>query len=266
MTSVSLFLQSFWNDRDNFADLVKWDFKEAYMGTYIGLTWALLKPIIFLVVISFGLSLGLGMKSPIEGMPLRYWLVCGLLPWMFISESLSNPIHSIVRHSYLVKKIKFNVSLIPISKIASAFLIHLLLMVLFLLFLVGTGKKPTWHWLQLPYLMLCATLLLSAISLMTASMYVFARDIGQIFNLVTTLGIWVTPVFWPSHMLKGIAKSLLFLNPFTYIVEGYRASLIDGRWHLGGMQGFVFWVFTITLLIVSMLVFRRLDNHFADAI
>lgn len=267
VTSVSIFLESLWRDRSNLLGLVKWDFREAYLGTYIGLAWAFLKPLLYLTVISIGLSQGFGMKSPVEGFALHTWLVCGLLPWLFISESLSSPIHSIVEHSYLVKKIKFNVSLIPLTKVLSALVIHVLLSVLFIVFLLAIGKHPTWHWFQLPYLILCATLLLCALGLFSASVYVFTRDIGQVFNLLTTLTIWVTPVFWSSDMLKGSRKILLYLNPFAYIVEGYRDSLIHGRWLFADPRPTLFfWALTLGLLTASILIFRRLNNHFADAI
>lgn len=267
VTSVSIFLDGLWKGRKSLLGLVRWDFQKVYLGTYIGLVWAILKPLLYLTVISMGLTLGLGMKSPVGGVALHTWLVCGLLPWMFISESLSSPIHSIVEHSYLVKKIKFNVSLIPLTKVLSALVIHILLSVMFIAFLLVTGKQPSWHWIQLPYLMLCATLLLSALGLLSASFFVFTRDVGQIFSLVTTLAIWVTPVFWSSGTLKGPSRILLYTNPFAYIVEGYRDSLINGRWIFAEPAAtLVFWGLTITLLIVAMLVFRRLNNHFADAI
>lgn len=266
-TSISIFLTDLWKGRGNLLSLVKWDFQNAYLGTYIGLAWAFLKPLIYLTVISIGLSQGLGMKSPSEGVALPTWLICGLLPWMFISESLSSPIQSIVEHSYLVKKMKFNVSLIPLTKVLSALVIHVTLSVIFIAFLLAIGKQPTWHWIQLPYLMLCATLLLYALGLLSSSFYVFTRDIGQVFNLVTTLAIWVTPVFWSSDMLKGGIRILLYLNPFTYIVEGYRDCLINGRWLVADPEATLsFWTLTLSLLMASILVFRRLNNHFADAI
>lgn len=267
VTSVSIFLQALWMDRSSLFGLVKWDIREAYLGTYIGLAWAFLKPVLYLSVISIGLVKGFGMRSPVEGIALHTWLVCGLLPWMFISDALSNPIQSIVAHSYLVKKVRFNVSLVPLTKVLSALVIHLLLMVVFIAYLLVTGKNPSWHWIQLPYLMLCSTVLLGAFGLLTSSLYVFARDIGQVLNLATTLAIWVTPVFWPADRLKNEAGSLLYLNPFAYIVEGYRDALIQGRWLFDNpLPTLLFWALTLSLLITSMLVFRRLNNHFADVI
>ena len=266
-TSVSIFLRALWNDRGHFLGLVRWDFKEAYLGTYIGLAWSFLKPLLYLAALSSGLKYGLGMKSPVEGIGLNTWLIGGLLPWMYISESLSTPIHSIVEHSYLVKKMKFNVSLIPLTKVVTALIIHVILVILFIAYLVANGKAPTWHWIQLPYLMACSTLLLAAIGLLTSSIYVFTRDIGQILSLVTTLAIWLTPVFWPAEMLEVTARRLLTLNPFTYIVEGYRDALLHAKWVFdepGLTLGF--WIVTSLAMVSSMLVFRRLNNHFADVI
>jgi lipopolysaccharide transport system permease protein len=265
--SMSIFIENLWRDRGKFLELAKWDFREAYLGTYFGLAWALLKPMIYLGVLSLGLGYGLGMRSPIEGFGLNVWLICGLLPWMYISESLSSPVQSIVGHSYLVKKMKFNVSLIPLAKVTSILVTHIMLVVLFLVYLVAIGKRPSLQWLQIPYLMFCTTLLLSALGWLTSAIYVFMRDIGQIISLFTTLAIWLTPVFWSADMLKVLPKGVLSMNPFAYIVEGYRDSLLLDRWIFENpTPSLAFWVETVLALVLSMLVFRRLNNHFADVI
>lgn len=199
--------------------------------------------------------------------PYTLWLICGMTPWLFISESLNSSTGSLLEYHYLIKKTTFNVSIIPFVKVLTSLLTHLVLLTGVSIYLWLNDIKPGIGWLQLPYLFLAGTIMMSALSWLLSAANVFIRDIGSGIGILITLMLWITPILWPAEALPTPLKPIAWLNPFHHLTEGYRKALLHNEWIFSDIPGLLsFWLETLTLLIISMLVFRRLNNQFADVI
>ena len=158
-----------------------------------------------------------------------------------------------MEYSYLVKKVIFKISILPIVKIVSSFLIHVVFL-LFILVLCGVYRTITdFGVIQLIYYAFCMTVLVTGLSFITSSIVVFFRDLGQIINIVLQIGMWATPIVWPSTIVPERFQFVLKLNPMYYIVEGYRDAVsCDGIWFWDkAPQTIYFWCLTGLILVLG---------------
>ncbi len=236
------------------------------MGNYLGILWAFVQPTVMIAIFWFVFQVGFK-SMPVDNFPFILWLMAGMVPWFFFSESLQSATQSILSNSFLVKKVVFRVSLLPIVQIISAFVVNLF----FILFLLGMflyyGYTPTIYWLQLPYYVLCTIIFVLGISWITSSVVVFFRDLGQIVAMIIQFGFWFTPIFWSMKILPQEYHSMMQYNPAYYIVEGYRDSLIYHTWFWEKIDLTIqYWVVTLFFFFIGAVVFRKLRPHFADVL
>lgn len=246
--------------------LAKNDFKTKYAGSYFGTIWAFIQPIVTICVywFVFGLALRGGAD---RGVPFVLWLVAGLVPWFFFQEGLIGGTNALLEYNYLVKKVVFNIRILPVVKVISACFVHCFFVLIVLVIYTCMGYLPTWYALQLIYYSFCIFMLILAVTYFSSAVVVFFRDLSQIINIGLQVGVWVTPIMWnfSDLGLEGILTKVLKLNPVFYVVQGYRDSLID---HIGIWQHPVltlyFWVFTLLLFFLGTRLFKKLQVHFAD--
>lgn len=269
MKYIKLFISFFIdiiNNRRLLWELTKKDFKTRYLGSYLGILWAFIQPTI--TVLIFWFVFQVGFKSiPVDNFPFVLWLITGMIPWFFISDSLSSATGAIIENTYLVKKVVFRVSLLPIVKIISAFLVHLFFVgVIFLLFMIY-GYMPTIYNLQVFYYLIATSCLLLGVSWITATLNVFLKDVGQLVGMVLQFVFWGTPIFWSFKVIPEKYVILLKLNPVYYLIEGYRNSFIYNRWFWEDANLTIyFWVVTILIALCGALIFKKLRPHFADVL
>lgn len=247
-------------------DLTKKDFTNKYLGSYLGLLWAFIQPTVTILIFWFVFQVGFKSR-PVDDFPFVLWLMAGMIPWFFFSESLTNATNSIIEYSYLVKKVVFRVSALPIIKILSALYIHLFFVVfLFVMFLVY-GYIPTLYNLQVLYYLFAVIMLVLGISWITSSMVVFLKDIGQLVNMILQFAFWLTPIFWTLKMLPERYHFYIKLNPVYYITEGYRMSFVYNVWFWERpMATLYFWTVTLAIFVIGAVMFRKLRPHFADVL
>jgi teichoic acid transport system permease protein len=249
-------------------NLAKNDFKVKYAGSYLGIIWSFVQPVITILLYWFVFQIGFRSGSRPDGTPFIFWMICGIVPWFYFSEALMNATNCLLEYSYLVKKVVFQVSILPVVKIVSSLFIHMF----FILFLFGilaiSGIYPTIYTLQLFYYLLCMVILLLGIAWITSSLVVFLKDISQIINIVLQIGFWATPIVWSTDLIpnKGI-ENLFKLNPMFYIVQGYRDSFVGNIWFWNRYnQTIYFWIVTGIIFFVGAFLFKKLRPHFSDVL
>lgn len=259
-------LLEIYNLRNLVFKLVKQDFKAKYIGNNLGILWAFIQPVITICIFWFVFQVGFKSK-PVDDFPFILWLITGILPWFFITDGIQTATTSIVENSYLVKKIVFRVSLLPIVKIISAFLVHIFFIAFMFSMFMFYGYTPSIYWLQILYYLFVAIVFLLAFSWLSSSIIVFFKDVGQIINMFIQFGFWGTPIFWSYKILPEKYMWVVEYNPIFYIVEGYRDSMINNIWFWDKLSvGLYYWCFTLILLIVSVITFKKLRPHFADVL
>ena len=123
---TTLFFSDLFTHRKILYTLVVHDFKSRYLSTYIGLPWAFIQPAVYILVVWFAFTFGLRAGGEMaSGIPFVAWLICGLIPWLFISQTMIVSCTSLNQYSYLIKKTNFPVGMIPFIKILSGLLVHL---------------------------------------------------------------------------------------------------------------------------------------------
>lgn len=250
--------------------LAKNDFKTKYAGSYFGTVWAFVQPIVTICVYWFVFGLALRNGSD-KGVPFVLWLIAGLVPWFFIQEGLTGGTNALLEYNYLVKKVVFNISVLPVVKIISAMFVHAFFVLFTIILYAAYGKLPDLYYLQIIYYSGCVFLLVLGLSYATSAIVIFFRDLTQIINIVLQVGVWLTPIMWivENTPLQGhpIIMKILKLNPMYYIVSGYRDTFLMKTWfweHAGWT--IYFWVFTILCFVFGGWVFKRLRIHFADVL
>lgn len=243
------------------------DFKTKYVGSYLGIIWAFIQPIITVLVYWF--VFGVGLKSgPVNGnFPFVLWLIAGLVPWFFFQDALSSGTGSLIEYQYLVKKIVFKISMLPVVKLISALFVHLFF-IAFTIFLYGCyGYWPDLFDLQVLYYTVCNFVLSLGICYATCSVVIFFRDTTQIINIILQVGVWMTPIMWNITMIPERLRGIFNILPMYYIVSGFRDSLIDKVWFWEKpYETIYFWFVTAALFGIGTLVFKRLKVHFVDVL
>ena len=265
------------------AKLAKNDFKTKYAGSYLGIVWAFIQPVITILVYWFVFSVGFRSGTGDLGVPLALrngaersvpfvlWLMAGLVPWFFFQDALIGGTNSLLEYNYLVKKVVFNISVLPVVKIISAMFVHAFFVLFTIVLYAAYGKFPDLYYLQIIYYSGCVFMLVLGLSYATSAIVIFFRDLTQIINIVLQVGVWLTPIMWivENTPLVGnpVIMKILKLNPMYYIVSGYRDIFLMKNWfweHAG--WSIYFWVFTALCFAFGSWVFNRLRIHFADVL
>lgn len=253
-------------NRDLLWDLAKNDFKTRFAGSYLGIVWAFVQPIVTILVYWFVFQVGFKNGS-VDGVPYALWLSAGLIPWFFFSEALNSATNGLLEYSYLVKKVVFNIQIIPFVKLLSALFVHLFFLLFLVIMFILNGITPTVYWLQLVYYSLCMLVILYGLSYITSALVVFFRDMTQIINVVLQIGVWLTPIMWQLDILGENHRWIFKLNPMYYVVNGYRDSLIEKCWFWEHFYLTVyFWLVALSLIGIGNKIFRKLKIHFADVL
>ena len=246
--------------------LVIKDFQNQFLGSFLGIFWAFFQPAVFVFVLWFIFSQGFRTGLTMD-IPFILYLMSGIVVWTFFSEGFMAGTLAVLENSHLVKKVTFRVSLLPVVKILSHFLVHLIFIGLLLIVTIGHGIYPRLQALQLLYYMFATVVLLMGLSWISSALHVFVRDVGQIIRVFTRLGFWFTPIFWKLDILPVKYHFFLKLNPAYYLVNGYRESLYYNVWFWeNDTITLYFWALTLFFFVAGAIVFRRLRPHFADVL
>jgi len=258
------FLIDLYRSRALIMQLTIRDFKIRYLGSYLGLLWAFIQPAATILILWFVFQVGFK-SAPVDNFPFSLWLICGMIPWFFISDSLSTATHSVVDNSYLVKKVVFRVSMLPIVKLLSALMIHLFFVLVIFVFFLAYGIHSELYALQVVYYGFAVIVLLLGLVWLTSALMVFLKDVGQIVAMFLQFGFWLTPIFWSLDFIPVKYQVYIKLNPFFYIIQGYRDSFINHVWFWHHpVYSLYYWGVTAAVLLAGALVFTRLRPHFAD--
>ena len=263
-------IKQIYEKRRMVAQLAAADFKMRFAGSYFGVIWMFIQPVVTVLVFFFIFQLGMKSVPPVPGVPYVIWLIPGLVPWFFFNESLSGITNCLNEYNYLVKKLVFPVELLPVIKVCSCFMVHAcFLAIMFLVFVVG-GRMPMLTWIQVLYYSFATLILSLGIGFLTSSVYAFFKDMQQIVGICLQFGMWLAPIMYWEGMFTDShpwMAPLFKLNPFYYIAAGYRDSMLTGSffWERP-LNTLYFWMASGLIFYVGIKVFTRLRPHFADVL
>jgi len=238
------------------------DIKLRYKQTALGVIWAVLQPLLTMLI--FTLLFGKVAKMPSDGVPYALFAYCGLLPWTFFANGITNSSNALVNNSNLIAKVYFSRLVMPTAAVLAGLVdLGISFVLLFALF-IGYKVPLSENLIALPALVLLVTLLALAIGLFFSALNVKYRDIRHALPFVVQLGMFITPIIYPVSMVPQQWRWLVKLNPMAAVVEGFRACLLGRPFDWPGLLQAA--IATLLLLICGAFYFRSMEKTFADVI
>jgi|APLak6261664640_1056046.scaffolds.fasta_scaffold02713_2 lipopolysaccharide transport system permease protein len=253
-----------WRFKELFFLLAWRDLLVRYKQTFIGVSWAVLRPLITVMVFTF--VFGKIAKLPSGDTPYALFVFAAMLPWQFFSTALAEAGNSVVSNANLVTKIYFPRLLLPLSSILVCFVDALIAAILFIGLIIWYGVVPSWHIVFLPIFVLWLALVTLGLSLWIAALNVTYRDFRYLVPFMLQLGMYVSPVGFSSTIIPEKWLWLFYLNPLAGVIDGFRWTILGNDQQLNLMLIFPSLVFTLLLLVYGLIFFRSAEASFADGI
>lgn len=249
--------------------LAKNDFKKRYAGSYLGALWAMVQPVVTVVMyyVVFDVIMNSSGQLANADVPYVLFLTAGLVPWFYFNEALNSGTNALLEYNYLVKKVVFKISVLPIIKIIAATFIHVFFACVLLIIAACYGYYPSVYTIQMVYYSFCLFIFVLGVCYSTCAIMVFFKDIGQIISIILQIGMWATPILWDVNGLSPNIQMIVKINPLVYIVNGYRSAIFEKTWFFEDFYSTMyFWIVTVVVFGVGALVFKRLKIHFSDVL
>jgi lipopolysaccharide transport system permease protein len=259
----SLGLRELWAYRELLYFITWRDIKVRYKQTALGASWAIIQPLLTMVV--FSLFFGRLAKVPSDGVPYPLFSFAALVPWTFFANGLTQSANSVVASQQLVTKVYFPRLAIPIATVLSGAIDFVLAFAVLLVFMAAYRVVPTANALWTLPLLLLAFVASLGVGLWLAALNVQYRDVRYAVPFLTQLWLFATPIAYPSSLLAEPWRTLYALNPMVGVVEGYRWALLGsgappGRMLLASCTA------ALAVLVGGIIYFRRMERTFADVI
>jgi lipopolysaccharide transport system permease protein len=251
-----------WEYRELLWVMTTRDIKVRYKQTVLGAGWAIVRPLMTMLL--FTVIFGKFAKMPSDGFPYPIFVYAGLLPWTFFAAAVSSGAMSLVGSGPMLSKVYFPRLIIPLSSVGGA-LVDLLVSAGFLLLMMlwyGVGWTAQLA-LALPLLLLLVAIG-AGIGTLLSALTVTYRDFSHITPFLVQLWMYATPVVFPLSVVPERWRPLLYLNPMTGIVEGFRSALLGKPLDLVALASSMAWA--VVLIVAALAYFERVERRFADII
>lgn len=238
--------------------------KKRYAGSVLGALWAYIQTAMMVLIYWFVFEYGLR-NGAVDGVPFLPWFISGLMPWLMFSDIINSCMNCMSEYSYIVKKVVFNIDIIPASKIAVCVFIYAFFFAVVVIVTLCNHLFTGIYLLQ-TLLYLAGVLLLAVpIGYAVCTVSVFFKDLGQIVAIILNMLMWATPIVWPATIIPAGLQWIVKLNPMYFVVSGVRNSLIYGIPITADLPYlFYFLACVCALWAVCIPVYRRLLPHLAD--
>lgn len=245
--------------------LLTWrDIAVRYKQTAIGIGWAVLRPLLMMVV--FTVVFGVIAKLPSDGTPYPILVFAALLPWQFFSNAVGEAGNSLVGNSSLLSKVYFPRLILPASAVLTTLVDLLIAGALLCALMIWYQYVPGWPLLVLPAFVMLAVLLAMGFGVWLAALNVRYRDFRYVIPFFLQVGLYASPVGYASSMIPEHWRLAYSLNPMVGVIDAFRWSLSNGKtafyWPSLGLSV----AFTLLLLVSGVLYFRRMERTFADVV
>jgi lipopolysaccharide transport system permease protein len=257
----ALRLREIWDRRELLYLLVWRDLKVRYTQTFLGAAWAVIQPVVSMVIFSviFGRLAGM----PSDDLPYPIFTFTALLPWYYFSSSLGRVAGSVVAEAHLISKIYFPRLIIPLSGVTSGIVDFAVSFCILLGMMAWFGLVPTWRILALPFFLLLVAATALGIGLWLSALNVRYRDVGHLMPFVIQCWFYASPVIYPVTMIPEQWRLVYSLNPMVGVLEGFRWALLGKT--APRLDIMIASAFAVTAaLVLGAFYFKRVERTFVD--
>jgi len=253
-----------WNYRELFFFLAWRDILVRYKQTVIGFLWALLRPLLTMLVLT--VVFGKWAKMPSEGVPYPILVFSAVLPWQFFANSFSGASNSLITNTNLISKVYFPRLIIPASAVVVSFVDFLISGAIMLGLMVWYNFWPNWRFIALPFLTLIAMTASIAASLWISALNVKYRDFRYVVPFIVQFGLYISPVGFSSSVVPEKWRLLYSMNPMVGVIDGFRWAILGKNVFIYA-PGFILSIGLVILLLLSGIkYFRTVERTFSDII
>jgi lipopolysaccharide transport system permease protein len=256
-------LDELWDYRELLYFFVWRDIKVRYKQTAIGAAWAVLQPLLTMLV--FSLFFGRLAHIPSDGLPYPIFYYSALLPWMYFSVALQNATNTVVDNQRLITKVYFPRLILPLSSVLSGMVDFGISFLMLVVIMIYYGIRPTSAALWMPAFLLLAVLTALGVGLWLAALNALYRDVKYVLPFLVQFWMFASPVAYPSSLVPGKWRWLYGLNPMVGVIEGFRWSLTGHGQAPGGLS-FVSLGAVIFVLISGVAYYQRMETTIADVV
>ena len=251
-----------WAYRELLWVLTARDIKVRYKQTVLGAGWAILRPFITMVI--FSVVFGQLARMPSDGYPYPVFVYAALLPWTFFAAAIGTSGGSLVGSSHLVSKVYFPRLIIPLSSVGAGLVDLLISTGILLLMMLYYGVGWSWNLLAAPLLLLFVVFTALGVGTLLSALTVAYRDFTHLTPFMVQIWLYITPVIFPVSLVPERWQWLLYLNPMTGLVEGFRAAFLGKPFDLNGLG--ISFAIAIAVFLVGVAYFEKVERRFADII
>ncbi len=256
-------LKEVWAYRELLYFLIWRDLKVRYKQTALGAAWAIIQPVLTMLV--FSIFFGRLAKVPSDGIPYPIFTYVALVPWTFFANGLNHASNSLVASANLLKKVYFPRLTIPVATVLAGIVDFALAFAVLIGLMAIYGVGATANVLWLPLFLLLAVVTALGVGLWLSALNVQYRDVRYVLPFLTQFWLFGTPIAYSSTMLSEPWRTLFGLNPMVGVVEGFRWALLGTATRPGRMI-FASAIAAVVILISGAMFFRRMERSFADVV
>ena len=241
------------------------DLKVRYKQTILGVAWAVIQPVLTMVV--FSVFFGGLAKVPSDGIPYPLFSIAGLLPWQLFENSMRNASKSLVANRNMITKIYFPRIIMPLSSVLASVVDFFVALPILIVMMIIYGYHVNVYILLIPYYLLLTVMTSFGVSLWFSAMDVMYRDVGIVIPFITQIWMYITPIAYGSTLISNPKWSFIYhLYPMVGVVNGFRSAFL-GVYTQMPLQSMIFSAFiSLLILLGGLYYFRRMERQFADLI
>lgn len=255
-------VRELWAYRELLWVLTMRDVKVKYKQAVLGASWAILRPLLTMII--FSVVFGRLAKMPSDGIPYPLFVYAGLLPWIFFSTAIGSSGQSLVGSSQLVSKVYFPRLIIPVSSVGAGLIDLLISTCLLLALMLWYGVGWSINLLAAPILLIAVVFAALGVGSLLSALTVAYRDFQHITPFLVQIWMFVTPVIFPVSLVPEKWHWLLYMNPMSGLVEGFRSAFLGKPFDYPGLM--ISFATALAFFVVGVIYFQKVERRFADII
>ena len=258
MIEVKVF-KELYNYRELLKNNIKKEIRGKYKGSWLGVVWTFLNPLLMLLV--YSLVFPYILRVNVENYTI--FMMVALVPWTFFTSSVQTGTGSVVVNGALLKKVYFPREIIPISVVTSAMINFFITCIIMFVFILISGVGFSIHCLLFPLLVLLQYIITLAIVFILSALNVYIRDVDHFVSIIIMLAFYVTPIVYKADMLPAKFSWALNINPMAQLIEGYRSIFYYHQ--MPNMQMIGIWTIVgVLMLVLGYLIFKKSEKRFVE--